>query len=132
MLVKLRADTVNASLKFSQLWLYVHILPPLKRNTGLNTASQEFSHTLLQLGDGTFANDNGRIKIDAIGTPVSSIESLIEHVWPDVANLHRKSPKWVAERALLAPLNSTVNRLNKIMGQGVLTEVGIYNFIYPA
>ena len=45
-----RADVVQASLKCSELWKYVEILPPLRQNIRLNTTSQEFNSTLLKIG----------------------------------------------------------------------------------
>ena len=47
------------------------------------------------------------------GTPVNSEEELISKVFPDIkSTYHAQTRDWVTKRAILAPLNETVTRLN--------------------
>lgn len=119
---------INASLKSSHLWRHVEILPPLTKNMRLNVASQEFSQTLLKLGDGKLGDENGFIQIHTIATHLKSEDELIQQVWPDVANIHLKPTKWIAERTILAPLNVTVAKLNEKIVAQINSEVSLHLF----
>lgn len=47
----------------------------------------------------------------------------MEVVWPNVADIVAKSDIWIAERTILAPLNTSVNSINTFLLQQVTSEV---------
>lgn len=79
----------------------------------LNESSQHYTTTLLSIGDGTFPSEQDNIEITRFATFISTREDLINHVWPDIRQITSKSLSFMSERAILAPLNSIVDEINK-------------------
>lgn len=112
-----RANIVNASLKQSYLWRHVivkRLTTNMRAYISDNTAAADFSKLLLQIGNGQFpiTSSPDTIKIPtALGKCVGNQKQLKDKVYPDLQN-NGKSPDWLAERAIISPLNSNVNHLN--------------------
>lgn len=111
------ADELNACLKSSYLWKYVRKiqLTTNMRVHMLNDRSAEkFSRQLLDIGDGklqihpeskdvSFEQDFCRM--------VTSVKDLIQKVFPNILENY-KNHEWLFERAILAPTNEDVHKIN--------------------
>jgi len=107
------ADIVKICLKSSGIWHEIETLP-LRTNTRahLGGSNSAFPAQLLKIGDGTYRNEDGYITIDTqVRKIVRSVETLISSVYPDL-NLLQKPYTWLCERAILTPLNSSIDELN--------------------
>ena len=73
--------------------------------------SRSFSEKILQVGNGTIQGDSDFFDPSEIAATVSSVDVLIEKVFPELQKNYTRS-EWLCERAILAPKNTTVNALN--------------------
>jgi len=112
-----RADELNACLKSSFLWSKVKTLQ-LKTNMRVRLSGDslagEFSEQLLTLGNGKTATGDltGHIDLPSnFCSMVKSSDELIAMVFPNIQN-NFKSHGWLRERAILAPKNVCVTKLN--------------------
>ncbi|EPB68564.1 hypothetical protein ANCCEY_12347 [Ancylostoma ceylanicum] len=111
------ADELNACLKASYLWRHVHKMT-LSTNMRVHLQGDEcarsFAEQLLRLGDGTFPVDPAT---DLISFPsnfcnvVASLEELVDKVFSDISENFRNH-QWLCDRAILAPMNESVNNIN--------------------
>lgn len=111
-------DEINACLKQSYLWNHVEKIS-LKTNMRImnneNFDAHIFSEQLLNMGE-------GKIKMDPITNEITlpdnfckiqtSIEDVISTVFPNLKKNY-KDHDWLCERAILAPKNENVNKLNE-------------------
>ncbi|XP_063915454.1 ATP-dependent DNA helicase pif1-like [Zophobas morio] len=124
------ADELNACLKNSSLWRHVKKIT-LSTNMRVHllgdVSAQIFAKQLLDIGDGKLLADP---TTQEIAFPPnfcqlqSSIEELEERVFSNIANNFRNHD-WLCERAILAPKNDDVNRINnkiQLKVPGVITE----------
>jgi hypothetical protein len=110
-------DELHACIKASYLWRYVQKMT-LSTNMRVHllgdTTAQNFANQLLKLGNGEFPTDPTS---NMISLPqdfchvVSSVKEIVENVFPDIVNNY-KNPKWLCERAILAPKNENINYIN--------------------
>lgn len=121
------ADEMYASLKRTPLWSKVTKMS-LTRNMRAELSDDpnapEFAKAILNVGNGLIPlNDENKMKITPIlGNVVNSVENLIDHTFPDFASRFTDL-NWLSERAILAPLNKSVDGINKI----ILSKIpGIY------
>lgn len=112
------ADEINACLKSSYLWRYVSKIT-LSTNMRVHllndVAAQNFSTQLLNIGNGEFPVDHetGYIALPSdFCQVVPSLEDVIKKVFPHVSTNY-KNHNWLCERAILAPKNENVNRINE-------------------
>ena len=112
-----RANIVNASLKTSYLWNNVIIkklTTNMRAHLSDNTGGDEFAKLLIDIGDGKFPLTTPP---DVITIPqeleecVQSLEDLKAKVYPNLTT-NATSQEWLGERAIISPLNSSVNQLN--------------------
>ncbi|UYV80140.1 hypothetical protein LAZ67_18001816 [Cordylochernes scorpioides] len=112
-----RADEVNACLKRSHIWGSI-----VKLSLTINMRSHlfgdrgsSFSQLLLELGNGTFATHEGLISIASsdLCVLVEDIHTLISSVYPNIGSLLTMPLSWFSERALLAPRNDAVDKINE-------------------
>ncbi|UYV74337.1 hypothetical protein LAZ67_11003112 [Cordylochernes scorpioides] len=117
-----RADEVNACLKRSHIWSSI-----VKLSLTINMRAHlfgdrgsSFSQLLLELGNGTFATHEGLISIASsdLCVLVEDIHTLISSVYPNIGSLLTMPLSWFSERALLAPRNDAVDKINEyILGK---------------
>jgi len=111
------ANELNACLKASYLWRHVEKLT-LSTNMRVHllqdAAAQIFAKQLLDMG-------NGKLPIDPTTREISfppnfcqmqsSIQNVVHKVFPDITK-NFKNHDWLCERAILAPKNDDVNKIN--------------------
>ncbi|RCN36628.1 hypothetical protein ANCCAN_17490, partial [Ancylostoma caninum] len=109
------ADELNACLKASYLWRQINkIMTNMRVHLQGDLSVQSFAQQLLRLGDGDFPVDPDT---DLISFPsdfcnlTESAEELIVKVFPDITNNFRNH-QWLCDRAILAPMNDGVNKIN--------------------
>jgi hypothetical protein len=114
------ADELNACLKASYLWNHVSKLS-LTTNMRVqlhnSSTAQSFSKQLLALGDGRVQCDpsTGCITFSAdFCSQVQSVVDLLDNVFPNIENNYSQT-QWLCERAILAPKNNSVHRLNLLL-----------------
>lgn len=111
------ADELNACLKASYLWRHVKKLT-LSTNMRVHllqdAAAQIFAKQLLDMGDGKLPYEPTTREISFplnFCQMQSSIQDVVQKVFPDIAN-NFKNHDWLCERAILAPKNDDVNKIN--------------------
>ncbi|UYV67468.1 hypothetical protein LAZ67_5000717 [Cordylochernes scorpioides] len=117
-----RADEVNACLKRPHIWCSI-----VKLSLTINMRAHlfgdrgsSFSQLLLELGNGTFATHEGLISIASsdLCVLVEDIHTLISSVYPNIGSLLTMPLSWFSEKALLAPRNDAVDKINEyILGK---------------
>ena len=109
-----RAAIVDASITSSPLWPKFQ-----KRNLTVNMRADEdeihFSEYLLRIGNGTenIAEDANTVRVPA-NFRVSTMEGLIDHVFPDVEQAVQHS-SFISNRAILTPRNENVHAINDLI-----------------
>lgn len=129
------ADEINACLKSSVLWTHINKMSlKINMRIQLNNNDEEtliFANQLLELGEGKTQKD---ISTNNIIFPkifchfTTSIEELIENVFPKL-HLNYKNKEWLHERAILAPRNEEVNKINQIIQSKIPGETKKYSSI---
>lgn len=111
------AHTLYACLKASYIWSRVEKLT-LSTNMRVHllqdAAAQIFAKQLLDMGDGKLPIDPTTREISFppnFCQMQSSIQNVVQKVFPDIAN-NFKNHDWLCERAILAPKNDDVNKIN--------------------
>ena len=75
--------------------------------------ADQFSKLLLQIGNGEYPETDGKIQIQPnLASVVSTVDELIERIYPDIQNLHHKTTEWLGERAILTPKNDQASTIN--------------------
>lgn len=64
-----------------------------------------FSNLLLRIGDGLIHEKD-------LGRYVKTVDELINKIYPDVHNLQGKDYKWMCDRAIVSPRNTSVDEIN--------------------
>ncbi|GBM79771.1 hypothetical protein AVEN_229698-1 [Araneus ventricosus] len=114
------ADELNACLKASELWQYVQrksLTTNIRVSVLGDIPSENFTKQLLSLGDGKFPTKSAS---DLISIPsdfcvsVPSLKELMRHVFLDISNKY-KDHHFLCERAILAPKNENVAKINEII-----------------
>lgn len=128
-----RADEIKACIKRSFLWPSIKVLK-LTRNMRVHlrgdVSAGKFADLLLQIGNGTYPQIDGLIKIpNELCTTVSTVEELIDKIYPDVKNIRNKPMEWLCERAILTPKNDQAAAINEILINSFEDEEIVYNSI---
>lgn len=99
-----------------------------------DASAQQFSKKLLEMGD-------GKLPIDPVTAEISfphqfcqmqsSIEDVIKNVFPNISTNFRNH-NWLCERAILAPKNDDVNKINNQIQMHLPGEPGKYKSIDAA
>lgn len=111
------ADELNACLKQSVLWSHVqklHLKTNMRVHLLNDIGAEEFSTQLLNIGNGAIDQDprTSNIKFPVgFCNLVSNSDELIDRVFPDLDD-NLLNQDWICERAILAPLNDTIDDLN--------------------
>ncbi|XP_017489710.1 PREDICTED: uncharacterized protein LOC108377923, partial [Rhagoletis zephyria] len=119
-------EVLNACSKVSHLWNYVEkiTLPTNMRVHLLQDASaQIFSKQLLDIGSSIDRTTNEISFPSKFCQMQQSIQDVIDRVFPNLA-INYRYPEWLRTRAILAPKNDGVSKLNgqiqlKILGEAV-------------
>lgn len=112
-----KADEIHACIQRSYLWKDIqHFQLTTNMRVYLygDTEGQEFAELLLQIGNGEMHYDttDGMISLENVGMNVDTLQQLIDKVFPNITQ-HFRNPKWLCERAILAPRNDSVDVTNK-------------------
>ncbi|XP_048604246.1 uncharacterized protein LOC125582083 [Brassica napus] len=131
-----RPDTVLASISKSYLWKKAEVYT-LSMNMRLEKEEREFAKWILEVGDGTAdtilshtsSNEEGeQIVVDQrfmIPSTDKPHEALAAAAYPDFLHNYRNK-KYLTERAVLTPTNSTVHELNAYMLSQVPSQAKEY------
>ncbi|XP_071582556.1 ATP-dependent DNA helicase pif1-like [Temnothorax nylanderi] len=114
-----RADEVKACVKKSHLWSLIRKIS-IRKNMRVHLKGDvfagQFSKILLKIGDGEYPEMEGKVIIPAsLGLVVKTLESLINKIYPDIADIKEKSMDWLCERAILTPRNDKAGVINDIL-----------------
>ena len=119
-----RANEVEACIKASKIWKKVKgnfkLTTNMRAYLGNNAddaAAETFSRNLLRLGNGELNEDeNGEIDMNIFGNIVQSQQDLITEVYPSIVQQYKFWPTfnlgWLSGRAILAPKNDIVEKIN--------------------
>ncbi|XP_045455771.1 uncharacterized protein LOC123665525 [Melitaea cinxia] len=66
-------------------------------------------------GNGAFQSGNVKINLSNLCALVQNVEELVETVYPDITNITTKTLCWFKERAILAPTNEQVDKINHLI-----------------
>ena len=111
-----KANIVDAFLKYSYRWKSIHILH-LTTNTRVHLRGDAqagmFVGYLLSIGDGTYPLTElpSVITIPEFISCTATLDEMKGKIYPNLQE-HVQNEKWLSERAILAPLNNTVNNIN--------------------
>lgn len=126
------ADEIDSCLKSSSLWAKTEKLS-LRTNMRVQLFNDEdagtFAQNLLTIGEDQIKTDSeGKITLtNEFCQPMSSEDELISKVFPDLQT-NIMNDKWVCERAILAPKNETVSRLNN----QIIQRLDGNTYVYPS
>lgn len=128
------ADEINACVKASYLWKHVKIIK-IKTNMRVylkkDSTALEFSQQLLNIGDGKYPIDQQTKEMQFPNNFCQmepSLKDVIKKVFPDITNNY-KNHDWLYERAILAPKNEDVNKINNHILLSLPGEVTKYRSI---
>ena len=125
------ADEIDACLKSSYLWREVR---SYRFTTNMRARLQndptfgEFANTLLSIGNGTIGEVNGSVDLTNVGQCVGSTEDLCTKVYPNL-EANYTDTEWLCQRAVLAPTNEEVNKLNSELLKQIHGEEKCYNSV---
>lgn len=111
-----KADELNACLKRSILWRNIKQLQlstNMRVHIHKDKSAQVFSRQLLQIGNGDIPLDPKEgLHLLPCGMMVTSIDDLKQKVFPNL-HLRYRDAQWLRDRAILAPKNDAVDKLNE-------------------
>ena len=111
-----RANIVDASLKHSYLWKFIHIFhltTNMRVHLRGDTQAGMFAEYLLSIGDGTYPLTElpSVITIPEFISCTATLDEMKGKIYPNLQE-HAHDEKWLSECAILASLNDTVNHIN--------------------
>ncbi|KAL7120574.1 hypothetical protein ACP275_02G130000 [Erythranthe tilingii] len=131
-----RQQVVSASINSSHLWQHCEVLT-LTKNMRLSSTSsnceelKNFSDWVLSIGDGTNGDDNDgvmdiEIPDDLLIKPLGNhLASIVEETYPNLlANI--MDSEYLQQRAILAPTNEIVDKVNDYMLSLVPEDEKVY------
>ncbi|CAK1603523.1 unnamed protein product [Parnassius mnemosyne] len=124
------ADEIKACLKSSILWNKVtkfSLTTNMRVHLYNDINAGNYADTLLKIGDGRLETDaEGCVKLTRdFCNLVQSHSELIASVYSDLTN-NMHEDKWLRERAILAPKNESVNKINSDILSEVAGEITEY------
>jgi hypothetical protein len=121
-----RPQIVGACLQRSTLWHALKILP-LTLNLGQDGTEREFAQWQLDVGHGKHTNGSGDIVLpDHFKCPENTLESLIETIYPGIANSTLPSDQYFADCTILSAHNEDVYSINSQILQSFPGEEKLY------
>jgi len=129
-----RANIVDATLKRSPLWRNVttyRLHDNIRAQLTNDPTAANYADLLMNIGDGNYPVEN---KPDTITLPEGihqheTPSKLIEEIYVGLTGRAPNDNNWLLERAILAPLNETVDAVNSTVIDRFPGEVKIYNAI---
>jgi PIF1-like helicase len=113
-----RATVVDACISRSQLWKNFTVKKLDKNmrleNLSSNSANILYNKWLDQLGEGLVADANDMVQVPENLSLGYDINEIISYIYPNIEHNYLKI-SWLMDRAILSPLNVTVNKLNTII-----------------
>ncbi|XP_024893165.1 uncharacterized protein LOC112468279, partial [Temnothorax curvispinosus] len=128
------ADELNACLKASDLWRYVtkmSLTTNMRVYLQKQTSMREFSEKLLEIGNGKIPaeKETGLITLPKeFCNVLKKEEELAEKVYPNIEQNY-KNHEWLCERAILAPKNESVKKINAHIQNLLPGEITTYKSI---
>lgn len=107
-------DEIDACLKQSFIWNYVHILKLIMNMRAFqNESYNEFAKTLLEIGEKKidYSKENEISFPSHFCHLTKNVNEIIDNVYPDLA-INYQNDDWLFERAILSPKNDNVNHIN--------------------
>ncbi|KAL7085427.1 hypothetical protein ACP275_14G281600 [Erythranthe tilingii] len=135
-IVGTRQQVVSASINSSHLWRHCEVLT-LTKNMRLSSTSsnceelKNFSDWVLSIGDGTNGDDNDgvmdiEIPEDLLIKPLGNhLASIVEETYPNLLDNIMDS-EYLQQRAILAPTNEIVDKVNDYMLSLVPEDEKVY------
>ena len=108
------ADEIFACVKSSYLWRQIRtysLTTNMRVQLSGNEEVERFTEELLNVGNGNNSSNTLFHFTDTLAKVVSSKDELIANVYTDFEDNYHNMP-WLKERAVLAPLNDTVEQIN--------------------
>ncbi|XP_046972349.1 ATP-dependent DNA helicase pif1-like [Vanessa cardui] len=111
------ADEINACLKASALWVHVKkycLTTNMRVQLHQDSQAGHYAATLLKIGEDRMPTDsNDMITLSReFCQIVDSSTDLLNNVYPDLLT-NMANVEWLCERAILAPTNEIVNKINE-------------------
>lgn len=128
------ADELNACIKSSYLWRHVKTLSlttNMRTHMQNDDMSRLYAENLLKIGNGLISTDAESKEIqfpENFCQYTDSITDLISNVYPNIEKKY-KDFNWLSERALLAPTNEAVHKMNDQILSKIPGEVKKYTSI---
>ena len=128
------ADELNACVKASSLWMHVKKLSlttNMRVHLRPDVTTETFAQQLLDLGNGLWEHDS---KTGEVNFPngfcnlVNNVEELRGGVFPNLSIQYRNR-EWLFERAILAPKNETVEKINYQLLQQIKGTIRTYKSV---
>ncbi|XP_044588797.1 uncharacterized protein LOC123267978 [Cotesia glomerata] len=128
-----RADEVKACIKSSILWPSVKVLSltiNMRAHLQSNLKAEEFSKILIDIGNGSITEENGRIKLSCIDCEiVPDLITLTNKVYPNIDKAGNNCSSWLKERTILTPTNEQANYINNFLLEKISTEQTEYESV---
>ena len=127
-----KADEIKACLKSSYLWSRVR---KLKLETNMrvllssDVSAGEFAKKQLDIGNGHVQEDisDGLITLNC-GSNCTSLAEIEDKVFPEIVRNYKCS-RWLSERAILAPKNVSVDKVNERLLAKIPGAVMVYRSV---
>ena len=129
-----RANEIDACIKSSELWQHIQkfsLTTNMRVHLYNDSNAAVFADQLLTVGNGLIPYQEGTHFINIpveLGKVVNSEEMLISEVYRNLPE-HYENVEWLMERAILAPLNETVNDINTILINRIAGELREYKSV---
>ena len=115
-----RPDEISACIKWSNVWQHVEtheLTTNMRVHLHNDTNAAHFAQTLLTVGNGQVpyeANTHKTTIPSDLAKTTNDIDTLITSIYSDL-HANCSNTTWLMERAILAPLNESVSRINGIL-----------------
>ncbi|XP_045536286.1 uncharacterized protein LOC106720810 [Papilio machaon] len=124
------ADEINACLKASVLWVHVKkfcLTTNMRVQLHNDSQAGQYAAALLKIGEDCMPTDNsGMITLrHEFCQIVDSTDDLKNNVYADL-QMNMGNREWLCERAILAPTNEKVNKINELIMSDVKGDVFEY------
>lgn len=95
-----------------------------------DVSAGQFSEILTKIGNGDYPSTDDMIIVpDELCTLVSTVQKLIDHIYPGISQIQDKPIEWFCERAILTPKNDQAAFINDILLKFFDGEEMIYKSI---